>query len=190
MAKDSVRFPGEAAVPYAAGAAPMELQYEIEQFLYFEARLLDDRRWDDWFALLAGDIHYVMPTRYNRLRREADKEFAAPDEAYHFDETKHSLGQRIRRLKSTTAWAEDPPSRTRHFVSNMVVQATANPEEYEVQCYYLLYRARLEREVETFAGMRHDLLRRTDTATRWLIARRAIVLDQTVVLARNMSFFF
>lgn len=189
MAKD-LRFPGTAAVPYEAGAASPELHYEIEQFLYYEARLLDDRRWDDWYALLADDIHYVMPTRYNRLRREAEKEFAEPGAAYHFDETKHSLGQRIKRLKSSTAWAEDPPSRTRHFVSNVVIQAATNPDEYEVQCYYLLYRARLEREVETFAGMRHDLLRRSDAPTRWLIARRAIVLDQTVVLARNLSFFF
>src|SRR5271155_2401312 len=158
MAKSSGRFPGEAAVPYAADAASPELQHEIEQFLYYEARLLDDRRWDDWYALLAEDIHYVMPTRYNRLRREAAKEFAEPGEAHHFDEDRHSLGQRIRRLKTATAWAEDPPSRTRHFVSNIVVRAAASPNEYEVQCYYLLYRARLEREVEAFAGMRHDIL--------------------------------
>src|SRR5271169_3436046 len=150
------RFPSEAAVPCEAGAASVELHHQIEQFLYYEARLLDDRRWDDWNALLADDIHYVMPTRYNRLRREADKEFAAPGETYHFDENKMSLGQRIKRLKSTTAWAEDPPSRTRHFISNIVVRETANPDEYEADSYYLLYRARLEREVETFAGMRHD----------------------------------
>jgi 3-phenylpropionate/cinnamic acid dioxygenase small subunit len=189
MAKD-VRFPGAAAVPYQVGATSPELHHEIERFLYYEARLLDDRRWDDWYALLADDIHYVMPTRYNRLQREAEKEFAEPGETYHFDETKHSLWQRIKRLKSATAWAEDPASRTRHFVSNIVIRQATNPDECEVQCYYLLYRARLERDVETFAGMRHDLLRRNDAPTRWLIARREIVLDQTVVLARNMSFFF
>jgi len=56
--------------------------------------------------------------------------------------------------------------------------------------YYLLYRSRLEREVEIFAGMRHDLLRRVATAARWQVARRKIILDQTTVLARNLSFFF
>jgi biphenyl 2,3-dioxygenase subunit beta len=189
MAKGE-RFPAEARAPYEAGTVSAELRHEIAQFLYYEARLLDDRRWDDWYALLADDIHYIMPTRYNRLRREADKEFAAPGETYHFDENKTSLGQRIKRLKATTAWAENPPSRTRHFLSNIVVRATSSPHEYEADSYYLLYRGRLEREVETFAGMRHDLLRRSDAPARWLIARRAIVLDQTVVLARNMSFFF
>ncbi len=176
-----------AAIVQPVGA---ELQHEIEQFLYHEARLLDDRRFEEWYELLADDLHYVMPTRYNRLRREAQYEFAAPDEAQHFDEDKHSIAQRIRRLRSGTAWAEDPPSRTRHFVSNVVVRRGAKPEEFEVDCYYLLYRSRLEREVEIFAGMRHDLVRRSAGPSRWQIARRRIILDQTVVLARNLSFFF
>jgi 3-phenylpropionate/cinnamic acid dioxygenase small subunit len=168
----------------------IELHHEIEQFLYSEARLLDERRFEEWYELLADDLHYVMPTRYNRLRREAQHEFAGPDEAQHFDEDKHSIAQRIRRIRSGTAWAEDPPSRTRHFVSNLMVRHSAEPEEFEVDCYYLLYRSRLEREVEIFAGMRHDVLRRKSGTRRWQIARRRIILDQTVVLARNLSFFF
>ncbi|HKV54689.1 MAG TPA: 3-phenylpropionate/cinnamic acid dioxygenase subunit beta [Candidatus Binataceae bacterium] len=167
-----------------------ELHYEIEQFLYHEARLLDERSFEQWYELLADDLEYVMPTRYNRLRREARYEFAAPDETQLFDEDKHSIAQRIRRLRSGTAWAEDPPSRTRHFVSNVTARPSARPDEFEVDCYYLLYRSRLEREVEIFAGMRHDLLRRSDGVPRWRIARRRIILDQTVVLARNLSFFF
>lgn len=175
-----------------ASEAPVtpELHHAIEQFLYHEARLLDDRRFEDWYALLADDLRYVMPTRYNRMRREADREFAAPHEAQLFDEDKQSIAQRIRRLRSGTAWAEDPPSRTRHFVSNVVVSATPNPAEFKVDCYYLLYRSRLERDVQIFAGMRHDLLRRVETKAGWQIASRRIILDQTVLLARNLSFFF
>jgi 3-phenylpropionate/cinnamic acid dioxygenase small subunit len=167
-----------------------ELHHAIAQFLYHEARLLDDRRFEEWYALLADDLRYVMPTRYNRMRREADHEFAAPHEAQIFDEDKQSIAQRIRRLRSGTAWAEDPPSRTRHFVSNVVVAATPNSAEFKVDCYYLLYRSRLERDVEIFAGMRHDLLRRVATGAGWSIANRRIILDQTVLLARNLSFFF
>jgi 3-phenylpropionate/cinnamic acid dioxygenase small subunit len=166
------------------------LQQAIEQFLYYEAQLLDDRRLDEWYALLADDIHYFMPTRYNRLKREADREFSGPHEAALFDEDKLSLGQRIRRLRTGMAWAEDPPSRTRHLVSNVMIRPTSNPGEYEVDCYYLLYRSRLEREVEVFVGMRHDLLRRTATPAGWQIARRTIILDQATLLARNLSFFF
>ena len=173
-------------------AAPVgpELHHEIEQFLYHEALLLDERRFEEWYDLLAYDLHYVMPTRYNRLRREADREFAGPHEAQLFDEDKQSIAQRIRRLRMPTAWAEDPPSRTRHFVSNVTVRRTANEAEFEVECYYLLYRSRGEREVEIFAGARVDLLRRAANAAGWEIARRRIILDQTVLLARNLSFFF
>ncbi len=140
-----------------------ELQQEIEQFLYHESRVLDERRYDEWYGLLTDDIHYFMPTRYNRLKRESDKEFSGPNEAAFFDEDKHSIAQRIRRLNTGMAWAEDPPSRTRHMVSNVVIRPRGNGE-YEVDCYYMLYRSRLEREIEMFVGMRHDVLRRANNA--------------------------
>lgn len=193
----SANIPGTARLANMPDATPSPtplvepaLQQAIEQFLYYEARLLDDRRLDEWHALLADDIHYFMPTRYNRLKREAGREFSGPREAALFDEDKVSLAQRIRRLKTGMAWAEDPPSRTRHLVSNVMIRPTSTPGEYEVECYYLLYRSRLEREVETFVGMRHDLLRRTETPVGWQIARRTIILDQATLLARNLSFFF
>ena len=174
--------------PSATRVTP-ELQQEIEQFLYRESRILDDRRYEEWYELLADDLHYFMPTRYNRLKREADKEFSAPDEAAFFDEDKGSIAMRIRRLNTGMAWAEDPPSRTRHMVSNVVIRPMAN-DEYEVDCYYMLYRSRLEREVEIFVGMRHDRLRRADKPAGFQVARRVIILDQTILLARNLSFFF
>ena len=166
-----------------------ELQQEIEQFLYREARILDDRSYEEWFALLADDLHYFMPTRYNRLRRESSKEFSGPDEAAFFDEDKASIAMRIRRLNTGMAWAEDPPSRTRHLVSNVTIRPRGNGE-YEVDSYYLLYRSRLEREVETFVGMRHDVLRRADNTAGFQVAKRTIVLDQATLMARNLSFFF
>ena len=189
MAVDS-GYRDDSPGPQIAEPVSFLLHHEIEQFLYHEARMLDDRRFEEWFEILADDIRYVMPTRYNRLKREADREFAAPNEAQLFDEDKESIAQRIKRLRTGMAWAEDPPSRTRHFVSNVVVRRTTHPDEFEVDCYYLLYRSRLEREVEIFAGMRHDLVRRVETPARWQIARRKIILDQTTVLARNLSFFF
>jgi 3-phenylpropionate/cinnamic acid dioxygenase small subunit len=185
------------AIDQAAAASPSPtpqvepaLQHAIEYFLFYEARLLDDRRFDEWFALLADDIHYHMPTRYNRLRREADREFSAPNEAALFDEDKASIAQRIRRLHTGMAWAEDPPSRTRHLVTNVMIRPAAISGEYEVDCCYMVYRSRLEREIETFVGMRHDVVRRVDSPAGWQIARRTIILDQATLLARNLSFFF
>jgi len=166
-----------------------ELQQEIEQFLYHEARILDDRKYEQWYELLADDLHYFMPTRYNRLRRESGQEFSGPNQAAFFDEDKRSIAMRIRRLNTGMAWAEDPPSRTRHMVSNVVIRPRVN-SEYEVDCYYLLYRSRLEREVETFVGMRQDVLRRVQNAAGFQIVGRTIILDQAILMARNLSFFF
>jgi 3-phenylpropionate/cinnamic acid dioxygenase small subunit len=166
-----------------------ELQQEIEQFLYHEARILDDRKYEEWFALLADDLHYFMPTRYNRLKREADKEFSAANEAAFFDEDKQSIAMRIRRLNTGMAWAEDPPSRTRHMISNVVVRPRAKGE-YEVDSYFMVYRSRLEREVEMFVGMRSDVLRRSSSPAGFEIVGRTIILDQATLLARNLSFFF
>jgi biphenyl 2,3-dioxygenase beta subunit len=180
--------PGDAHACSAERIAP-ELQQEIEQFLYHESRVLDERRFEEWYDLLTDDIHYFMPTRYNRLKREADQEFSAINEAAFFDEDKRSIAQRIRRLNTGMAWAEDPPSRTRHMISNVVVRPRQSGE-YEVDCYFMVYRSRLEREVETFVGMRHDLIRRASNAAGFMIAGRTIILDQAVLMARNLSFFF
>ena len=166
-----------------------ELQQQIEQFLYHESRVLDERRYEEWYGLLTDDIHYFMPTRYNRLKREADKEFSGPGDAAFFDEDKRSIAQRIRRLNTGMAWAEDPPSRTRHMVSNVVIRPRGNGE-YEVDCYFMVYRSRLEREVETFVGMRHDVIRRANNPAGFMVAGRTIILDQAVLMARNLSFFF
>lgn len=168
----------------------VELQHEIEQFLFHEAALLDQREFDDWLELFADDVHYWMPTRYNRLRREMDKEFSAPNETAFFDEDKDALVRRVRRLETGMAWAEDPPSRTRHLFTNVRVRPTEAVDEFEVHANYLLYRTRLEHDVEFFIGAREDLLRRVGRGVGWEIARRKIVLDQSTLNAKNLSMFF
>ena len=61
------------------------LQDRIEQFYYHEAELLDDRRFDQWFELLAEDIRYFMPLRMNRDRRELHLEYTGDRESAYFD---------------------------------------------------------------------------------------------------------
>ena len=173
-------------------AAPLvvtpELQQEIEQFLYAEARMLDERRYRDWFALLADDLRYVMPLRFNRLARERDRELSAENESAWFDETRASIDVRIKRLETGMAWAEEPPSRVRHLITNVTIEA--HEEGLEVRSYFHVYRSRLERQVDQFTGERRDLLRRADTPLGWALARRRIVLDQATLLSNNLSMFF
>ena len=166
-----------------------ELKYEIDQFLYFEASLLDERRYEDWYRLFADDLRYVMPNRMNRLAHEADQENTTARQFNLFDETKESLGWRVRQVASKKHWAEDPPSRARHLVTNVRVTPTDVADRYSVRCNFLIYRNRLESEVDIWVGERHDEIRRIE-ARAWQIARRTVILDQNVVLSKNFSIFF
>ncbi len=168
----------------------VELQHEIEQFVYYEADLLDSREYHDWLDLFTDDIHYWMPTRYNRLRREMHREESAPNEMAFFDDNKDSLSRRIVRLDTGMAWAEDPPSRVRHLFTNIRVKPTETADEFEVHANFLLYRTRLEHDVEFFVGAREDILRRVDDGVGWQIARRKVILDQSTLSAKNLSMFF
>ncbi|MET9844842.1 3-phenylpropionate/cinnamic acid dioxygenase subunit beta [Streptomyces ossamyceticus] len=167
----------------------IRLHFEVQRLYATEARLLDQHRYADWLELLADDLHYWAPVRTNRLRRQQALADGAPGEVAIFDETKASLAWRIRRFDSGMAWAEDPPSRTRHLITNILVRAADEPGEYVAESSFLCYRNRLEREVDLYAGGRTDVLRRDPDDGRLLIARRTILLDQNVLLAKNISTF-
>jgi 3-phenylpropionate/cinnamic acid dioxygenase small subunit len=175
--------------PAPAATVTPALQWEIEQFLYHEAALLDGWWYREWFELLADDLQYWMPVRGNRLARDQHLEMSGPDDTALFDEDKESIDRRILKIETGMSWAEDPPSRTRHAISNVQIYPAGRDDEFEVRCTYMLYRSRLERDVDLFVGSRCDVLRR-DADTGWKIARRKIVLDQATLLAKNLSIFF
>ncbi len=166
-----------------------ELQFEIEQYYYLEAELLDDHRYGEWLELFSGDARYWMPTRSNRLLRDHDKELSVEGEFALFDDNKKSLGWRVKQMDSLTHWAENPRSRTRHLVSNVRIAPIRCENEYEVKSNFICYRNRLQDEVDIWAGERNDLLRR-DGERGLQIVRRKILLDQNVVLSKNLSVFF
>jgi 3-phenylpropionate/cinnamic acid dioxygenase small subunit len=169
------------------------LQQEIEEFLYREADLLDERRYEDWLALVAEDVRYWMPMRRNVKVGEAEREFTrAGQDINWFDEGKETLTRRVKQILTGMHWAEEPVSRISHMVSNVrlleVNPSAAEPAEVTVRCRFLVYRNRVETETDILVGKREDVLRRADG--QWQIARRKIVLDQNVLLTKNLTFFF
>jgi 3-phenylpropionate/cinnamic acid dioxygenase small subunit len=168
-------------------AAQRELQYDVEQFLYREADLIDERRFDDWLELLADDLEYWMPVRSTRSLGDEANEFAKPGESAFFDDDKESMQQRVRKLYTGFAWAEDPPSRTRHVVSNVRIVSRSN-DLVEVRCNFMLYRSRLAADEDLWVGRREDRLRRNGES--FLIARRHIYLDHVSLASKNLSVFF
>src|SRR5690348_16424346 len=169
------------------------LAHEIAEFLYREAELLDERRYGDWLALIADDIRYWMPMRRNVKFGEGEHEFTreGTDIAW-FDEGKDTLTRRVRQIETGIHWAEEPQSRIAHLVANVqVVEASpslADAREVTARCRFLIYRNRVETETDILVGKREDVLRRAGDG--WLIARRKIILDQSVLLSKNLTFFF
>jgi 3-phenylpropionate/cinnamic acid dioxygenase small subunit len=177
-----------------------DLLREVEQFLYREARLLDERRFRDWLELFADDVRYWMVARSNRYPKSskavailddarcAENDPAEEHELALLDEDKASLEARVARLDTGMAWAEDPPSRTRHLITNIEIERAEAAGELTVYSNFLVFRSRGETEQDFYIGARRDVLRHTGGA--WKIARRRLVLDQNVLTAKNISIFF
>jgi len=165
-----------------------ELRHRVEEFYYLEAELLDERKLREWFALLAEDIRYWMPIRHNTLDRpeSVSEELSKPGEGYYFDDDIKSLKIRVERAYSKIAWAEVPPSRTRHLITNVRIKRD-DGNEIEAYSNFLVYRTRMESDKDLFVGARQDILRRAGDS--FLIARRTIILDQAVLDAKNISVF-
>jgi biphenyl 2,3-dioxygenase beta subunit len=165
-----------------------EIRRQVEDFLYLEAELLDERKLREWLELLTDDVRYWMPIRHNTLERpgEVAEELSKPGEGFYFDDDKKSLGLRVERIYSKSAWSELPPSRTRHLISNVRVKKD-NGAELEVHSNFLVYRTRMETDRDMFVGTRQDTLRRVNGGFK--IAKRTIVLDQAVLDAKNISVF-
>ena len=165
-----------------------ELRHQIEDFYYLEAELLDERKLREWFSLLTEDIRYWMPIRHNALERPANvaDELSKPGEGYYFDDDIKSLKIRVERAYAKNAWAEVPPSRTRHLITNLRIKRD-DGNEIEVHSNFLVYRTRMETDKDIFVGTRQDILRRAGAGFK--IARRTIILDQAVLDAKNISGF-
>ena len=159
--------------------------YSIERFLYFEATLLDERRFAEWVELFDEDGRYEMPVR---VTREKGAEWELAPNARIFDDTKQTLGIRVRRLETDFAWAEQPPSRTRHLITNVVVESAGPEDEYVARSNTLVYRTRGEQsQADLLAGQRRDVVRRSGDS--WRFIHRWVALDQSNVGSRNLSIF-
>lgn len=159
--------------------------YEFEQWLYREAKLLDEIDFDGWFNLLHPSLLYQMPIRLNKEGMER------PDystEMYTFNDDINLIKIRVDRLKTDYAWAELPPSRTRRFVSNVRIEELIPNEKAVVSSYLLIYRSRS-------TDIHHDLIsgERRDEFTyvngEWKLSKRFFLIDQTTINTRNLAIF-
>lgn len=158
---------------------------EVVDFLYEEAELLDERRHEDWIALLTDDIRYVAPVRVTKPHSIADTTLPSMS---HFDEDHYSLTKRIQRFATEHAWAEDPPSRTRRHITNIRVYEGARSDELVAKSNVLLFRSRGDLyDHDLLSATRTDVLRSTEGSLR--LARRDILFDESVLRTQNLAVF-
>ncbi len=172
-------------------AISLEELHAVEQFLYREAHLLDDRLYTEWLGLLTDDCTYLVPTRENVQAVRGKPPVTTEDElagVAYFEDDKLTLMAKALRLGTGTAWGENPPSRTRRLVSNVEVVRGEAPDELLVYSNLLLHRSRRTNEVSQFVGQRRDVLRQTDKGL--LLAKRVVVLDMNICDSSHMGNFF
>ena len=109
------------------GLAWFELKQEIEEFLYLEADLLDQRRFREWLELLAEDLVYFMPMRRNvKFGQHAERENTRQGEGISwFDEDKWTLAKRVEQILTGVHYAEEPLSRVTHMVEQRAAAGRA-----------------------------------------------------------------
>ena len=165
--------------------------HAVEQFLFREARMLDDRLYMEWLGLLADDCEYKVPTRENVQAVRGKPAVTIEDEladVCYFEDNKITLLAKVLRHGTGTNWAENPPSRTRRLVSNVEVERGEAPGELRVYSNLILHRSRRLDETSQFFGQRRDVLRQTDKGL--LLAKRLVVLDMNICDSSHMGNFF
>jgi len=161
--------------------------YDIEQFLFDEARLLDDEHYDDWLMLCSPDIRYQLPVRENIYRQNRHLP-GGYRQTFVFNDNHRDLTERVAKLNSPMAWVDDPAPRISRLVSNVAASQTDQADVRQVYCKFLIYRSRRQIDLNILAGSRHDTLQKT--ARGWQILKREIFLDQNVILDKNLFLLF
>ena len=158
---------------------------EVLDFLYREAEILDERRHEEWMAMLSDDIRYVVPVRVTSAHSLSD---SALGDMGHFDEDRYSLAKRVERFATEHAWAEDPPSRTRRHVTNVRCFEGNADGEVIARSNLLLFRSRGDiHDHDLLSATRTDVLRREGPTLK--LARRTVLLDESVLRTQNLAVF-
>jgi 3-phenylpropionate/cinnamic acid dioxygenase small subunit len=177
--------------PDPSRLAYLSLMREVEDLLYGEADLLDERRYEEWLDLFTEDVVYWMPLRKNVPWEERERDITSEDDVAWMHDDKATLVKRVKQLMTGIHWAEEPLSRVSHLITNIRLAephaASTGAAEFTVKCCFFVYRNRLETETDFLVGRREDLVRRVDGQLKF--ARRKIILEQSVLMAKNLTVF-
>lgn len=149
----------QAVAPAPADAA---LRTRVEAFLWHEARLLDERRFDDWLALWTDDGRYWMPRHHGQA--DPFKQISL------FWEDRMLRETRVRRLLHPRNWSQQPPTRSSRLIGNIQIEGL-DAAGHLIVCSTLHY-AEYRLEQRLLAGqVFHKLARAEDGGFRLQLKR-------------------
>jgi 3-phenylpropionate/cinnamic acid dioxygenase small subunit len=171
------------------GSVDRDTAQAIADFHALETDLLNNRQLAEWLDLVTDDFTYIVPTP-ETPDTPAKKPWS--ERARIVDEDKWSLEHlwalRWRSEVFEFAWGENPPQRTRRFVTGLRVLPTSTPGEYETTSNVLLSFVRQADPAVLAPARRVDLVREVDGAFK--LARRVVLLDQTIIGHTHMRLVF
>jgi benzoate/toluate 1,2-dioxygenase beta subunit len=138
---------------------------EVEAFLYREARLLDERRFEDWQTLFTDDGYYWVPTQPDQTDPLAQVSI--------FYDDQDSMRTRIQRLRHPEIHIQSPPSRTVRVVSNIWLDAPAPDADLLVKSTLIVLEYRQGQQRQFGGLVSHALVRQK---TGFLIRSKKVEL--------------
>ena len=164
--------------------AIMQQRLEVEDLYRREILLLQDGRYEEWLDFFTEDTRYRAPVV--RVADHRDEVVAGDGELAYYDETIDTMRLRARKLASTLAWTEYPPSRLRYFVQVLALEE-AGDALLDVTSNVLLYQTRHDDTEHFFFALRRDRLR--EEGGGWRIALRSVEIDRSRLPSENLSVF-
>lgn len=151
-------------------------RHRVQSFLYREARLMDQHAYDEWFALWTDDALYWVPCNDDDIDPERHVSIVY--------ENKRGLEDRIARLKSGAAYAQDPKSRLSRVISNVEIEEGSGGELIVHSTFNVT--ALRRRRMDTFAGRTTHTLRPDGDSFK--IARKKVLLINNDEVINNLTF--
>lgn len=149
---------------------------QVEEFLYREARLLDDGRFQEWLELFDDEAVYWVPYKHQDADPRRDVSIIYDDRA--------RMGERVQRLLSGNAHSQDPPSVTRRIVGNVEIESEEDGR-ITVSSNFIIAEFRHDQQ-NVYAGRyEHEI----DTSgAQWRIRRKKVELVNSTQPQGNLSF--
>lgn len=176
-----------------------EEQRALERFYYHEARLLDNRQYQQWLALLSPEISYQVPARTNPLVNNHERGNESMISVERELENAESLGcplreegyvhlmLRVERAFKVNSWSENPPPRTRRIVGNVELMGRDGAALQVISNFHLFY-ARPGGKDCLYSGQRRDTLLEEDEFYR--LKQREVVLDYADINLPTVGLLF